>query len=142
MTLHVGDGVLRSATTRSVTSCSSGRRLVQRWYSLFHIFFSYESMNNEALVVGDKVNVVGGTYVGRVGVIIKVTKHMYKIHLTREKGLTNDGDEVRVMKWNVEKIMSVDCQQSSSLLVELEAMKRQLDLLLAQFMELQVKSHG
>jgi hypothetical protein len=135
VTLHVGNGVLRSATTRSVTSCSSGRRLVQRWYSLFHNFFYYESMNNEALVVG-------GTYVGRVGVIIKVTKHMYKIHLTREKGLTNDGNEVRVMKWNVEKILSVDCQQSSSLLVELEAMKRQLDFLLAQFMELQVKSHG
>jgi transcription antitermination factor NusG len=32
------------------------------------------------IVVGDKVDVIGGSYVGRCAVVIKVTTHMYKIH--------------------------------------------------------------
>ena len=97
-------------------------------------------MNNEALVVGDKINVVGGSYVGRVGVIVKVTRHMYKIHLSPKNGMANDGGEVQIMKWNVEKMPPVDCQPSSSVLAEVEAMKHHLDVLLAKLKELQVKN--
>ncbi len=96
-------------------------------------------MTNKALFVGDKINVVGRSNVGRVGEIIKVTRHMYKIHLCPRNGVANNGDQVRVMKWNVEKMPPVDCQPSSSLLDELEAMKHHLDILLAQFRDLQVK---
>jgi hypothetical protein len=48
--------------------------------------------------VGDKVLVIGGSYVSRCAVVIKVTKHMYKIQLLCI------GEQVRVMKWNVEKM--------------------------------------
>ena len=54
--------------------------------------------------------------------------------------MANDGDEVRVMKWNVEKMPLVDCQPPLSLLAEIEAMKHHLDVLLAQLKELQVKN--
>jgi len=49
------------------------------------------------IVVGDKVNVISGSYVGRCAVVIKVTTHMHKIQLLCS------GEQVRVTKWNVEK---------------------------------------
>ncbi len=58
--------VSRSASVLEVAfSCSAGTHSRN---SLFHFFF-FESMHNEALVVGDKINVVGGSYVRHVGVI-------------------------------------------------------------------------
>jgi hypothetical protein len=59
--------------------------------------------------------------------------------LSPKNGVANDGDEVRVMKWNVEKMPLVDCQPPLSLLAEIEAMKHHLNVLLAQLKELQVK---
>ncbi len=75
--------------------------------------------------VGAKVTIIGGSYVGRCAVVIKVTKHMYKIQLLCS------GEQVRVMKWNVEKKAAAFIDVS--LEEELEAMKNTIDVLLEQF---------
>ena len=76
--------------------------------------------------VGAKVTIIGASYVGRCAVVIKVTKHMYKIQLLCS------GEQVRVMKWNVETMNKVQPSSISSLEVELDAMKNTIDVLLEQ----------
>jgi ribosomal protein L24 len=76
--------------------------------------------------VGAQVIVIGGSYVGHCAVVIKVTKHMYKILLLCS------GEQVRVMKWNVETMNKMQPSLISSLEVELDAMKNTIDVLLEQ----------
>lgn len=90
-------------------------------------------MTLATLIVG---KLIGGSYVGRSAIIIKVTMHMHKIQLLPS------GDQVCVMKWNVKKIPSVECNLLSSILEELEAMKPHIDFLLDQYRGLQEKKEG
>jgi hypothetical protein len=61
-------------------------------------------MNASKLMPGDKVKVVGGSYVSHTTVIIKVTKHMYQIRLSALARHVEEIDVVCMMLWNVEKV--------------------------------------
>jgi hypothetical protein len=89
------------------------------------------------LMLGDKVNVVGGTYVGCTAVIVKVTKHMYQIRLLSFGGHVGEVDLVYMMSWDVEKVE--DPNPRDELLIEITVMRDRLDELLDLFNKLHVK---
>ena len=94
-------------------------------------------MSATKLMLGDKVYVVGGTYVGCTAVIVKVTKHMYQIRLLSFGGHDGEVDLVRMMSWDVEKVE--DPNPRDELLVEISVTRDRLDELLDLFNKLHVK---
>jgi hypothetical protein len=64
--------------------------------------------------------------------VIKVTKHMYKIQLLCS------GEQVQVMKWNVEKMNKLQTSSTSTFVEELDAMKNTIDILLEQIRILKI----
>jgi hypothetical protein len=94
-------------------------------------------MSASKLMPGDKVNIVGGNYVGCTVVILRVMKHMYRIRLSALGGYPDEVDVVHVMSWNVEK-QKVD-KERDELLVEIMLMRVRLDDLLDCFSKLHVR---
>jgi ribosomal protein L24 len=95
-------------------------------------------MSASKLMPGDKVNIIGGNYVGRTAVILRVTKHMYQIRLSALGGYPDEVDVVRVMSWNVEK--QEGDKECNELLVEIMLMRDCLDDLLDRFSKLHVRN--
>jgi hypothetical protein len=94
-------------------------------------------MSAVKLVPGDQVRVIGGVYTGCDATIVKVTKHMYQIHLVPFVGSGTDHDVVRVMSWNVEgkKVLVT----ADELVSEVLLLRDQFATILELFEKLEVK---